>query len=57
MTIKAVHCTCGAELRNSDEEQLIRDVQKHARESHDLTLNDEQVRAMMVIEQDGAVKA
>ena len=56
MTIKAVHCTCGVEIRNNDEEQLIRDVQQHARDSHDLTLNDEQVRAMMVIEQDKAAQ-
>ncbi|HEY8601019.1 MAG TPA: DUF1059 domain-containing protein [Thermomicrobiales bacterium] len=52
MTIKAVHCTCGIAIRNREEAQLIREVQKHASEAHDLTLNDEQVRAMMVIEQD-----
>ncbi len=50
---KIVRCTCGVELRNDDEQQLIRDVQMHAREAHDLALNDEQVRVMMVIDQEG----
>ncbi len=50
---KIVRCTCGVELRDNDERQLIRAVQTHAREAHDLALNDEQVRAMMVIDQDG----
>ncbi len=50
---KIVRCTCGVEIRNGDEEQLIRDVQMHAREAHALSLNDEQVRAMMVIDQEG----
>ncbi len=54
MTTKAVHCTCGVEIRNSDEARLIRKVQKHEQEAHNLTLNDEQVRAMMFIEQDKA---
>ncbi len=48
---KVVRCTCGVELRNADETQLIAQVQRHAREAHDLTLSDEQVRAMMEIEQ------
>ncbi len=51
MTVRAVHCTCGVEIRNRDEATLIREVQAHAREAHDLTLNDEQVRAMMFIDQ------
>jgi predicted small metal-binding protein len=57
MVTKAVHCTCGVEIRNQDEAQLIRDVQKHASEAHNLTLNDEQVRAMMFIEQDRTAKS
>lgn len=57
MTVtKAVHCTCGVEIRNSDEAALIREVQRHAREAHSLALSDEQVRAMMFIEQDGAAR-
>lgn len=50
---KIVRCTCGVEIRDSDEQRLIRDVQTHAREAHNLTLSDEQVRAMMVIDQEG----
>jgi predicted small metal-binding protein len=57
MATKAVHCTCGVEIRNQDEAQLIREVQKHAQEAHNLTLSDEQVRAMMFIEQEGAPRS
>ncbi len=48
---KVVQCSCGLDLRDADEQQLIAQVQKHAREAHDLDLNEEQVRAMMEIEQ------
>lgn len=48
---KVVRCTCGIELRDADETVLIDQVQRHAREAHDLALSEEQVRAMMEIEQ------
>ncbi len=48
---KVVRCNCGIEIRSSDEQELIQAVQAHARESHDLNLNDEQVRSMMEIDQ------
>ncbi len=48
---KVVRCACGLDLRDADEENLIARVQQHAKEAHDLDLNDEQVRAMMEIEQ------
>lgn len=48
---KVVRCTCGVELRNGDEAALIVQVQDHAREAHDLTLSDEQVRDMLEVEQ------
>ncbi len=48
---KVVRCSCGVELRDRDEGELIRRVQAHAREAHDLTLSEEQVRAMMEIDQ------
>ena len=48
---KVVRCTCGVEIRDADEERLVSRVQQHAKESHDLTLDDEQVRAMMEIDQ------
>lgn len=48
---RIVRCSCGFELRDADEARLIARVQQHAREAHDLDLNEEQVRAMMEIEQ------
>jgi predicted small metal-binding protein len=49
---KVVRCACGLDLRDADERRLIGRVQQHAKEAHDLDLNDEQVRAMMEIEQE-----
>jgi predicted small metal-binding protein len=48
---KIVRCTCGVELRSADEADLIARVQRHAADAHDLALTDEQVRAMMEIDQ------
>lgn len=48
---KVVHCMCGLHLRDADERRLIARVQQHAKEAHDLDLNEEQVRAMIQIEQ------
>jgi predicted small metal-binding protein len=48
---KVVRCSCGVELRGRDEGELIRRVQAHAREVHDAALSDEQVRAMMELDQ------
>jgi predicted small metal-binding protein len=49
---KVVRCACGLNLRDADEMRLIGRVQRHAKEAHDLDLNEEQVRAMMEIEQE-----
>ncbi len=49
--VKIVRCTCGIELRSADEAHLIAQVRRHAAEAHGLDLSDEQVRAMMEIEQ------
>jgi predicted small metal-binding protein len=49
---KVVRCACGLNLRDADEMRLIGQVQQHAKEAHDLDLNEEQVRAMMEIEQE-----
>jgi predicted small metal-binding protein len=48
---KIVRCTCGLDLRGNDEADLIARVQRHAGEAHDFKLNDEQVRAMMEVDQ------
>ena len=47
---KVVRCTCGIEIRAEDEQKLVADVQKHAKEAHDLTLSEEQVLAMAEID-------
>ncbi len=49
--VKVVRCNCGVELRSANEQELIQTVQDHARASHDLNLDDEQVRSMMEIDQ------
>ena len=49
---KVVRCVCGHHLRDTDEARLIAQVQQHAKEAHALDLNEEQVRAMMEIEQE-----
>ncbi len=46
-----VRCACGVELRGGDEAELVRRVQAHAREAHDLELSEEQVRGMAEVEQ------
>jgi predicted small metal-binding protein len=48
---KVVRCNCGVEIRSSNEQELIATVQAHAKESHELDLNAEQVRSMMEIDQ------
>jgi predicted small metal-binding protein len=48
---KVVRCSCGVEMRSRDEGELIRRVQEHARQVHDVALSEEQVRAMMEIDQ------
>jgi predicted small metal-binding protein len=48
---KVVRCACGVELRGVDENELIKRVQQHAREAHDLALSEEQVRDMMEVDQ------
>jgi predicted small metal-binding protein len=48
---KIVRCRCGVEIRASDERELIALTQQHAKSAHDLDLSDEQVLAMMELEQ------
>jgi predicted small metal-binding protein len=48
---RVVRCSCGTELRNRDEADLIARVKEHAKSAHNLELTDEQIRAMMEIEQ------
>lgn len=48
---KIVRCMCGIELSSTDEAELIARVTAHAKEAHDLDLSEEQIRAMMEIDQ------
>jgi hypothetical protein len=36
---KRLHCDCGFEARAADEEGLVREVQRHAREAHNMMLS------------------
>ena len=46
-----VRCTCGYEIRHTIEQELIQETQAHAREAHDLALSDEQVLAIVEVDQ------
>ena len=37
-----LHCDCGFEARAQDEEALVVEVQRHAREAHGMTLSDDE---------------
>ena len=46
MAEKKVACDCGKTIRAQNDEQLVADVQRHAREVHHMDLTREQVLAM-----------
>ena len=46
MTPKQVACDCGKVIRESNDDQLVASVQKHAQEVHNMKLSPEQVLAM-----------
>ena len=46
MTEKKVACDCGKTLRATSDEQLVSDVQKHAKDVHNMNLTRDQVLAM-----------
>ena len=39
---KVLHCDCGFEARAADEEGLVAEVQRHAREAHGMALSHEE---------------
>ena len=39
---KVLHCDCGFEARAQDEEALVSEVQRHAREAHGMRLSDDE---------------
>lgn len=46
MAEKQVACDCGAVIREPSDDQLVAQVQRHAREVHGMDLSREQVLAM-----------
>lgn len=46
MAAKQVNCDCGKTIRETDDDRLVKAVQKHAREVHDMDLSREQVLSM-----------
>jgi predicted small metal-binding protein len=43
---KIMQCDCGYVIRGESDDELVANVQKHAREVHDMELTKEQVLAM-----------
>ena len=43
---KVVECPCGAQVRSSSEDELVRLTQAHASEVHDMDMSREQVLEM-----------
>lgn len=41
-----IECPCGAILERDSVEAVVDEAQRHARDVHDMTLSDEQARAM-----------
>jgi predicted small metal-binding protein len=46
MVKKIVKCDCGFTVSSDNEDQLVADLQKHAKEHHKMNLSREQVLAM-----------
>lgn len=46
MVAKVVQCDCGFTVRSSNDDGLVADLQKHAKEHHKMNLSREQVLAM-----------
>ena len=46
MVSKSVKCDCGFVVRSDNDDKLVADLQKHAKEHHKMDLSREQVLAM-----------
>ena len=46
MADKQVSCDCGKVIREPSDDELVKTVQKHAKEVHDMDLSREQVLSM-----------
>jgi predicted small metal-binding protein len=43
---KVLHCDCGFEARGEDEDELVREVQRHALDAHGMAITRAQVLAL-----------
>lgn len=46
MAEKKVYCDCGKVIREKNDDELVSEVQKHAKQVHDMSLSRAQVLAM-----------
>lgn len=44
---KLIQCPCGAVLRDTDEDALVSAARTHARETHDMEMDEDQARDMV----------
>jgi hypothetical protein len=44
---KVLHCNCGYDARAADEEGLVAEVQRHAREAHSMALTDDEALVLV----------
>jgi hypothetical protein len=45
---RVLHCDCGFEARADDEEGLVAEVQRHARDAHGMALTDKEALLLVV---------
>jgi len=57
MAMKLVKCDCGFVVRSDNDDKLVADLQKHAKEHHKMNLTREQVLAMAQPDPSGAAPA
>jgi len=57
MAMKLVKCDCGFVVRSDNDDKLVADLQKHAKEHHKMNLTREQVLAMAQLDPGGAAPA
>jgi len=50
MITKSVRCDCGFVVRSDNEDQLVAELQQHAKEHHNMNLSRDQVLAMAQID-------
>jgi predicted small metal-binding protein len=57
MASKIVKCDCGYIVRSDNDDRLVAELQKHAKEHHKMDLSREQVLAMAQPDPSGGAKA